>query len=113
VDAVWRYFRERRPGVRVLGAKTRKAIVARLREGFTVEDLTTAIAGNYLSPYHCGQNDRQTEYHDLELIVRSAENVDRFISFTERAGKPALSQRSQRTAAAAESYLETRGGSDA
>jgi len=106
VQAVWKHYKTHRPKARVLSPGCRKAIVARFVEGFTVADLRAAIDGNYLSPHHCGQNPTGTLYHNLDLIVRTADDVERFKAFTEEDGKPVLNQRSQRTAAAAESYLQ-------
>jgi uncharacterized protein YdaU (DUF1376 family) len=52
-----------------------RCIVARMREGSTVDDLRTAIDGYHRSPHHCGQNDRGTKYQDLGLIVRDGSHV--------------------------------------
>ena len=58
---------------------------ARLAEGYSVEDLKTAIDGNHVSQYHVEGN-----YHDFELILRNAKQVDMFIRHkTEPAPEPA------------------------
>lgn len=56
-----------------------KLIRDRLAEGFTVECLREAIEGNHKSPFHCGENDKRREYHNLALIVRSSSHVTQFI----------------------------------
>lgn len=105
VDLVWAHYRTHRPKVRVLSTKVRGLIVKRLAETYSVDDLRAAIDGNFRSPYHCGQNDTQTEYHNLELIVRDSEKVQQFIDHAEAADKPVLNAKSQRTARAAESFV--------
>lgn len=62
-----------------LDAKREKAIVARLRDGYSAEDLIQAVRGCKLTPHNMGKNDRQTVYDDIELICRDAAHVDRFI----------------------------------
>jgi len=61
-----------------LDAKRRKAIKARLKEGYEIERIKAAIRGIANSPHHMGQNDRQMVYDDIELICRSGTNVDKF-----------------------------------
>jgi hypothetical protein len=63
-----------------LDDKRRKAIAARLKEGYTADQLKRAIEGNKASPWHQGQNDRRTCYDDIELICRNASKVDHFIA---------------------------------
>lgn len=67
-----------------LDEKRRRAITARLRDGYTVDDLKLAVLGCKFSPFHNGENDRQTAYKSIELICRDADHVDRFIDLAER-----------------------------
>ena len=62
----------------VLDAKRKAAIQARLREGYTLEDIRLAIDGCKLTPHNMGQNDNGAKYNDIELICRSAANLERF-----------------------------------
>ena len=57
VEEVWNHYRTRRPKARVLGKEVRRKILARLAEGYTVEELRRAIDGNFIDPHCCGQND--------------------------------------------------------
>ena len=66
-----------------LDEKRRTTIKARFKDGYSVTDLCDAINGNYLSPFHQGDNVHGTVYNDLCLIIRDAEHVDRFIGFYE------------------------------
>ncbi|NOQ48726.1 MAG: hypothetical protein GQ576_06295, partial [Methanococcoides sp.] len=59
-------------------AKRKKAVAARIKDGYTEEDFMQAILNCSRSPFHMGENDRQTLYNDLELICRSGEKLESF-----------------------------------
>jgi len=59
-------------------AKRKSKIKARLKEGYTEQQIKQAIDGCAASPYHMGQNDNKTIYNDIELICRSGEKVEQF-----------------------------------
>ena len=61
-----------------LDAKRRKLLRERLRD-YSAEDLKAAVDGCSRSPHHQGQNDRNTRYDDLELILRDAKHVEQFM----------------------------------
>lgn len=63
--------------------KRRRLINARLADGYGVEDLQLACLGCRASPFHMGENDRNTRYCSIDLICRSAENVDKFSELAE------------------------------
>lgn len=69
-----------------LDTRRRRLISTRLRDGFTVDQLTAAIHGNHRSPWHCGDNPDGKSYHDLGLILRNADTIERFAA---AAGGPA------------------------
>lgn len=72
-----------------------KKIQARLKEGFSVEDLIEAIDGCHRSEYHQGQNDQGKKYDSLELIVRDGSKVQQFIEINRTSGNelPQVSER--------------------
>lgn len=80
-------------------------VLARLKEGFTVETICEAIDGCMRSPWHQGENERQKPFDSLELIVRDAKHIHDFIDVPVRRG-PILSGKSQKAAAAAQSLLD-------
>ena len=84
------YHAQHRPIRRCLkpSTKTWRAVAARLRDGWTVEELCKAIDGYHLSPFHQGQNETGTKYLDLELFMRSEEKVQKGIDFAEHPPKP-------------------------
>ena len=63
-----------------LSKKRETKIKARLKDGFTVNELKIAIDGCAKSGYHMGQNDTGAIYDDIELICRDDAKVKRFIA---------------------------------
>ena len=66
----------------ILNAKRDKAVKARLKEGYTVDQIKLAIVGCSMTPHNMGQNDNGKKYNDLELICRDGTNVERFAGNT-------------------------------
>lgn len=63
-----------------VGSKRYRAVAGRLKDGYTAEQLKSAIDGCKKSPHHMGQNDRGEVYDDLELICRDQAHVDKFLA---------------------------------
>ena len=59
--------------------KRQKIIVARLKDGYSVDDLKLAAFGCAHSRFHQGENDRHSVFDSVELIYRGADKVDQFI----------------------------------
>lgn len=58
----------------------RKALIRRaLKSGYTLEQLCQAITGCSLTPYNLGKNDRGQRYDGLHVILKDADQIDRFI----------------------------------
>lgn len=62
----------------------RGKIKARLREGFTVEQLCRAIDGVARSDWHCGDNPSGKVYDDLVTVLRDAPQVEKFLALAPR-----------------------------
>lgn len=62
-----------------LTPKRDKAIKARLKEGYTFEQIKAAINGCRNDPFSMGQNDRQKPFNDIELICRNGEKLESFL----------------------------------
>lgn len=58
-------------------------IRARLREGYSVEELQHAIKGNFAAPWY-----RERDKHELEFILRNQSKVEKFLNKYERNGGP-------------------------
>lgn len=76
---VFEHWRQKLRPKAVFDQKRRTKVEARLKEGYSVEDLCRAVDGCAQTPHNMGQNDRGERYDDLELICRDAAHVDRFM----------------------------------
>lgn len=63
-----------------LDANRTNLITKSLKLGYSVDDLKAAIAGCKKSAFHMGVNDQSKLYNGLDLILRNAENIDKFIA---------------------------------
>lgn len=61
-----------------LTGQRRKKLEARLREGYSEEELLAAVNGITRSQFHMGMNDSGTRYDDLTVICRDGSQVERF-----------------------------------
>lgn len=61
-----------------LDAKRKGKIEARLRDGFSPDELCRAIDNVGLSAFHCGDNDRHEVFDDIVIIFRDAPQVEKF-----------------------------------
>ncbi|NYS09340.1 putative replication protein [Xanthomonas phage PBR31] len=75
-----------------LDAKRRKTIKAALKMGYSPHELCRAIRGCSLTPHNMGKNERGQKYNGIDLIFRSADQIDRFIA--NDSAPPKLSQSS-------------------
>lgn len=77
----WRVTMPNRSGARPTENR-RKAVRARLTEGYSEQQLLAAIDGCAASAWHQGSNDTGRAYNDLTLICRNGEKVESFIQQT-------------------------------
>lgn len=77
IDLVFSFHHKHHPREK-LNAQKRKLIRQRLKDGYTISDLRTAILGIHNTPHNLGDNDRRTKYLGLHISLRH-ENIDRFI----------------------------------
>jgi hypothetical protein len=73
-----------------LDANRTRCIVNALKLGFTEEELKKAIDGLSKSPYHMGNNDRNTVYDDIDLIFRNAKYIEKFMSYLDNPPTPRI-----------------------
>ena len=73
----------------LLGEKRREAILSRLKEGYTVEQLCKAVDGLAYDPNQKPRKNGSMErYDDLEIAMRSDQNVERYANRAPRTEKP-------------------------
>ena len=64
-----------------------------MKLGYSIDDLKLAINGCAVTPFNRGENERNQRYDDLELILRDASHIDRFIhNATQQQNKPITSK---------------------
>lgn len=85
VEAVVAHYVTRRPRSRP-GEKERARVRARLKDGYSVEELVDAIDGCFLSRWYQGENERGRAFNSLELICRDSSKVDQFREIKARGG---------------------------
>ncbi len=62
----------------------RRVVINRALKGYPAEALCQAITGYQNSPHHTGQNDRQTVYDDIGLLLRDSAHIDAGLRFLEQ-----------------------------
>jgi hypothetical protein len=88
IESVFNYWCEMTGHTRArLDPRREATIGGMLRVGYAVSDLCLAVDGCVASPYHQGQNDRNTVYDSIGLIFRNADQVDKFMALGERANR--------------------------
>jgi hypothetical protein len=73
----------------------REAVASRLKAGYSAERLKLAVEGCRASPFHMGENDRNTVYNDLASHIMHPKKIDSLINLGER-------ERAKKEAAASE-----------
>ena len=61
-----------------LTPKRKSVITARLKDGYTIEQIKQGIDGCSRSDHHMGKNNTGTKYDDIELICRTGEKLEQF-----------------------------------
>lgn len=87
----------------------RKALIRkRLKSGYSVEDLKTAIFGCSNTPHNMGDNDRGQKYDSIELILRDSGQIDRFMNngISKPVSRSQASKVTNNNVAAAKAFLE-------
>jgi hypothetical protein len=80
VNEVFEYWKKKMGYARAkLDAKRKAKIQAAFKLGFFVEDLKQAIEGCSNTPFNMGNNPQNKKYNDIELILRDAAHIERFM----------------------------------
>ncbi len=61
--------------------KNRKLLISKaIKLGYSIEQLKLAITGCSKSPFHMGDNQQKQMHNGLDLILRNAEKIEKFIN---------------------------------
>lgn len=74
----WIKIMEKSEGSTKLTPKRKKAITARLKDGYSIAQIKSSIDGCKADPFSMGANDRQKPFNDIELICRTGEKLESF-----------------------------------
>lgn len=105
VAAVAEYYIGKYPRRRVDDAD-RKLIAARLKDGFTVEELCMAVDGCLLDPWHQGANDRGKKYDQPRHIFKAAAKVNDFVELAREGPQAAKTEKTAKTEHARQQFLQ-------
>jgi hypothetical protein len=67
----------------------RRSLIKRALKKYSAASICKAIRGCSRSPHNMGQNDQKTKYNGLDLILRNADKIDRFIGLDDANAKAA------------------------
>lgn len=87
-----------------LDAKRRQLIRKALSE-YTEADLCQSITGYRNSPHHMGQNERNTVYDSIELMLRDAAHIDAGLKFYSQPPRTDLSAKTRQIASQVEDWI--------
>lgn len=87
-EEVFDYWRAKLHPRAKLTVKRRKYICARLRDGYTVEQLKRAVDGCAASSFHQGDNEEGRLYDDITTIFRAGHKVEQHIAYAESNAAP-------------------------
>jgi uncharacterized phage protein (TIGR02220 family) len=89
VRVVFEYWQEKfqHPQAKLTPERER-VIRARLKDGYTVEEIKRAIDGCHSSPFHMGQNESNKIHDGLDLICRNGSKLESFMSLVSIGSKP-------------------------
>ncbi len=76
VFAAWLIETKREPNRYKLTPDRERRIRARLKDGYSVDDLVSAIRGFATDPFHAGDNKNGRRYDDIPTILKSGAKVD-------------------------------------
>lgn len=105
VFAHWVFMLGKNPRRTALGPDRRR-LIRKWLALYEEDTLLLAVEGCAASAFHAGDNDRQTVYNDLELILRNHANIERFAEAGERLRQLLERARAQRAEQAADAGRE-------
>lgn len=106
VNEVFRHWLKatgRDDGRTKLTSGRRAKIKTRLGEGYTIEELCSAVDGCLANPWNQGENPRNKRYDSVDLIFRNGEKVEGYMEDAGKGRAPTGQKASETTSFAADS----------
>ncbi|MBY0243169.1 MAG: hypothetical protein K2X55_28075 [Burkholderiaceae bacterium] len=102
VKTIFAYWQKTMDSPKSVLDDNRRKLIAKALRSYSPAEVCKAIRGCSKSPHNMGQNDRNTKFNGLGLILRDAEHIDRFIGLDNgqaRAGAESIEQTNARVMA--------------
>lgn len=80
VEIIFDYWKKVMVSPKARLDSNRKALIVKALKLYSPADVCKAIRGCSKSPHHMGDNKAKTAYNGLNLILRNAEYIDKFIA---------------------------------
>ena len=91
-DEVWEHYKNKITEIGKTRKKTdskKSHINARLKDGFTVDQLKTVINNVFSNPFMLGENDRRKMYIEIDNFLTSTEKVEKWLEESKEEELPA------------------------
>lgn len=83
IDAVFEFWKTTLNHPKSVMDDKRKNLIKTALKNYSAEDLKLAITGCSKTPHNIGQNDRNQVYDGLHIILKNADNIERFVTNAE------------------------------
>lgn len=93
VEAIFEHWKVTHDHPRAKLDKKRKALIRSALKNYEEAELCQAITGYLNSPHHMGQNDRNTVYDDISIMLRDSKHIDAGLKFYSDPPRTDLSKR--------------------
>lgn len=105
VQTIFAYWQKIMESPKSVMDGTRKALITKALKNYEPADICKAVRGCFKSPFNMGQNDRNTKYNGLNLILRDAEHIDYFINLDDANARPGAETIAQMNARVTAEFL--------
>lgn len=112
VKTIFAYWQKKMSSPKSAMDEKRKSLIVKALKNYEPADICKAIRGCSRTPHNMGQNDRNTKYNGLNLILRDAEHIDYFINLNDSGARPAAETIEQMNARLAAEFLGDSQGDD-
>lgn len=107
VQTIFDYWRKMMQSPGSVLDKKRVKFISDALKNYSPADVCKAIRGCSKSPHNMGDNQQKTKYNGLNLILRDAEHIDRFIALDAGNARPASETFEQHNARVTAEFLGT------
>ena len=80
INEIFEYWQKTMNSPKSVLDANRKGLIVKALKNYSAADICKAISGCSKSPHNMGKNPQNTKYNGLDLILRNAEKIDRFIA---------------------------------